>query len=162
MVESSNSTELIPDPSLIKVLPGHIAYKDAREAETAQWCAHVWVIHEGTSARCVLCEGERTLDADEVEVIEKAEQAGVVFLRWPERLGAMMKARSSGKRSRRKRTGSSATGGVGVAETVPEGFIAVGVAAEQLGIEAKKLRKLIRSGRYEGKKVGGRVFVKLE
>lgn len=162
MVERSNG--LIPDPSLIKVLPGHIAYKSPRDAENEQFCAHVWTISEGTNARCVLCEGERVLDADEIAVIEGAEQAGVKFLRWPERLASMMKARKSGKRSkRRKRKGESkATGGVAVSAEVPPGFIAVGLAAEQLGIPAKKLRKMIRSGRYEGTKVGGRVFVKLE
>lgn len=162
MVERSNG--LIPDPSLIKVLPGHIAYKSPRDAENEQHCAHVWTISEGANARCVLCEGERVLDSDEVAVIARAEQAGVVFLRWPERLASMMKARKSGKRSkrRRKKDGSKATGGVAVGVEVPAGFVAVGVAAEQLGIEAKKLRKMIRSGRYEGTKVGGRVYVKME
>lgn len=148
-------------PNLIKTIPGHIVFKTQQAAANGSSCAHRWIITEDNEVKCILCEGVRKLTPEELKTIETAEQAGVVFLKWPERFQAMERAKGS-KRRRKRKAGSKATGGVQIGTEVPEGYLPVKEAAAQLGTTAKKLRKSIRSGLYSGTKVGGRVFVKLE
>jgi len=168
MIDPEKAVPSIPDPSIIKMLPGHIIYESGEAAASASFCDHRWILDENNKVRCVLCDGVRELTQKELQVIENSKAAGVQFLRWNERFAALERlAGPKGKRARRKQTraprkaSSKATGGVAQGTVVPEGFIDVKTAAAQLGTDPKRLRKKIRSGHYEGIKVGGRVYVKI-
>jgi hypothetical protein len=159
--ETKEATQAPLPPNLIRAIPGHIVFETQQAAADGSNCAHRWIITEDNKVKCILCDGERVLTPEELQIIEVAEQAGTVFLKWPERFKAMERARGS-KRRRKRKTGSKATGGVQIGTEVPEGYLPVSEAAAKLGTTAKKLRKSIRSGLYSGTKVGGRVYCKIE
>jgi len=157
--------------TMLKVMPGHIVWETSDAKDSGQFCAHRFVIEEDPEpgaipkARCLLCSGVRELSVSELTVIEEAEQAGVVFLKWQDRFEELSNLKSRGREGRRRRRGahvSKATGGVATQATVPEGYILVKEAAAQLGIAPKKLRRSIRGGMYPGAKVGGRVYCKID
>ena len=163
MTDQVEETQILTElsPNLIATIPGHIIFNTPQDAADGSNCLHRWIITEDDEIKCILCEGVRKLTPEELQIMETAEQAGVVFLKWPERFDAMERARGS-KRRRGRKTGSKTTGGVKIGTEVPEGFIGVKTAAAKLGTDPKRLRKKIRSGLYEGIKIGGKVFVKLE
>jgi len=160
-IEADPGSLNYPDPSIIRTIPGHIIYDSAEAAALGSQCAHRWIIMpNGKDAKCLLCEGIRELDPQELSIIESAEQAGVQFLKWPERFQRIAKTRSRKRRS--KSSSSKATGGVQVGTDIPEGYIPVKDAAKILGTDPKRLRKRIRSGEFEATKVGNRVYVRVE
>lgn len=157
--------------SMLSVMPGHIVWSSADAKESGQFCVHRFVIHDNPDnpipeAKCILCGGERRLSEGELEVIEEAAQAGVVFLKWQDRFEELSNLKGSRRQRRRRARSSSrgptATGGVKQATEIPAGFIPVKEAAAKLNTEPKKLRRQIRAGHYEGVKVGGKVYVKVE
>lgn len=166
MTDQAEEAQILTElPSnLIAAIPGHIIFNTPQEAADGSNCSHRWIITEDDEIKCILCEGVRKLTSEELQIIETAEQAGVVFLKWPERFDSMQRIHDSKRRRKRKKGKgvSKATGGVKVGTEVPEDFLPVKEAAAKLGTDPKKLRKKIRSGLYEAVKVGNRVFVKLE
>lgn len=162
---TNSQPDSIPDASAIRMIPGHIIYDSGDAAADGSHCNHRWILNEDErTARCLLCEGERTLTDDELRIIEEAAQAGVVFLRWPERFAAMAKLRAPGRKARRRarKAGTREKRGVAEGTSVPDGFVPVKAAAAHLGTDPKRLRKRIRAGEFEAVKVGGRVHVKLK
>jgi hypothetical protein len=151
-----------PDPAIIRTILGHIIYETSAAAALGEQCAHRWIIMpNGVDSKCLLCEGVRKLDPQELQIIEAAEQAGVQFLKWPERFARLQQPKARRRRSKSK-SGSKATGGVKVGTEIPEGFIPVAEAAALLSTDAKRLRKRIRNGEFEATKVSNRVYVKME
>lgn len=156
---------------MLQMMPGHIVWRTAEAKESGQFCTHRFILVDDPEpnavpkARCLLCRGMRELEDKELQVIEEAEQAGVVFLKWQERFEELSNLKAQGRRGRRKRKGtrtSKATGGVARGSSVPAGYIGIKAASEILGIEPKKLRRKVRSGAYPATKVGNKVYVKLD
>lgn len=111
-----------PDPAIIRTIPGHIVYTTSEAAALGEQCAHRWIIMaNGVDSKCLLCEGIRKLDTQELAIIESAEQAGVQFLKWPERFKQLQQTRSRKRRSKSKRS-SGSRGGVAVGVEVPRGL----------------------------------------
>lgn len=163
-ISEVSEVEGIPNASAIQMIPGHVVFESGEDAVDGSNCNHRWILNDDNiTARCLLCEGERTLTKDELRVIEEAAQAGVVFLKWPERFAAMARLQAPSKKARRRarKAKPGESRGVATGATVPEGFIPVKEAAAQLGTDPKRLRKRIRSGEFEATKVGGRVHVKI-
>lgn len=148
-------------PNLITTIPGHIIFNTSQDAADISNCLHRWIITGDDQIKCILCEGVRKLTTEELQIIETAEQAGVVFLKWPERFDSMQRVRDSKHRRKRKK-GTRAPRGVKTGVEVPEGYMDVKTAAAKLGIDPKKLRKKVRNGLYEAIKVNNRVYLKLE
>ncbi|KPK91450.1 MAG: hypothetical protein AMJ88_13645 [Anaerolineae bacterium SM23_ 63] len=164
--EQPESIHSIDSDRVIRLLPGHMVFESKAGREGGETCNHRLVLEaDERSARCVLCGGTRTLADEEIKAIDAAQQAGVIFLKWEERLKAMENLRT--RRSKKRRRTPSKKGTVGPSEAVetkdavPEGFVPVAEAAKKIGVDAKTLRKQVRSKVYEGVKVGGRVYVRI-
>jgi len=184
----SHLNQLRSNPAVVQTVPGHILYSTPGDASLGVNCIHRWIISDDSTSppivKCLLCEGERQLTPEEVAILEHAEAAGVVFLKWPERLSKIRNliggsatapdkttrraARRAARRAgglpatERMTTGMNTSNAVESAAAVPAGFISVKDAADKLGIEPKRLRKMIRNHVYEGVKVNGLVYVKLD
>lgn len=166
--EQPQSIHEIDSDKILRLLPGHLIFESSEARAVGESCNHRLILQpDGRSARCVLCDGLRTLDDEEVKAISAAQQAGVIFLRWENRLRAMERLQMGGSKKRRRtqektKKDPSLSRGVEVQVEVPAGFIPVAEAAIQLKLDPKVLRKQIRKGVYEGAKVGGRVYVRIK